>query len=272
MEIGYCVSMVASEYDRTGIGMDRAAVVYEEMYDYVELPLAQMMALSEGDFKRDVLDFVQERGIRVCACNNFAPATLRLTGPDAQPNEAADYARRALDRAAALGVETVVFGSSGARNCPAYYPREKALDQLARFLSFLGDEARQRGIGVAIEPLNRGESNLVNTLEEGFRLGEAVGHPAVGVLADSYHFLLGGEDPRYLKEKAPELRHVHLALPLNRSLPLDPEPLFDGFMEALQSGGYDGRMSIEAYCSDAFRELAVRAKNRLHDEWNRRLG
>ena len=75
MEIGYCVNMVASEYDRSGIGMDKAAIVYEEMFDYVELPLAQIMDLPESDFTRDVLDFTRERGIRVAACNNFAPAS-----------------------------------------------------------------------------------------------------------------------------------------------------------------------------------------------------
>jgi len=271
MEIGYCVNMVASEFDRTGIGMDRAAIAYEEMFDYVELPLAQMMALPDSDFARDVLEFVEDRGIRVDACNNFAPASLRLTGGDAQANAAADYARRALDRAAALGVRTVVFGSAGARNCPAFFPKEKALDQLARYLHFLGGEAESRGIRVAIEPLNRSESNLVNSLEEGFALAAAADHPAVGVLADSYHFLLGREDTDYLKEKASCLTHVHLAQPLGRSLPLEPEALFDGFMEALQAGGYDGRMSIEAYCPESFRELGCRAKNRLKDEWGRRL-
>jgi len=270
MEIGYCVNMVASEYDRSGIGMDKAAVVYEEMFDYVELPLAQIMDLPESDFTRDVLDFTRERGIRVAACNNFAPASLRLTGGDAQPNAAADYAKRALDRAAALGAETVVFGSAGARNCPAFFPRDRALEQLATFLRFLGDEAQSRAIRIAIEPLNRAESNLVNSLAEAFALADRVNHPAVGVLADSYHFLLGREDPAYLREKASQLYHVHLAQVLGRTLPVEPEALFDDFMEALQAGGYDGRMSLEAYCPEDFRELAVRAKNRIRDEWERR--
>jgi sugar phosphate isomerase/epimerase len=99
----------------------------------------------------------------------------------------------------------------------------------------------------------------------------AADHPSVGVLADSYHFLLGREDFTSLKDRASQLKHVHLAQPLGRSLPLEPEELFDGFMEELQSGGYDGRMSIEAYCQGSFRELAGRARNRLMDEWNRRM-
>jgi len=270
MNIGYCVNMVASEFDRTGIGMDRAGIAFEEMFDYVELPMAQMMALSDMDFRTQVLEPVRERGISVEASNNFAPASLRLTGGDANMNEAADYAKRALDRAAQLGVKVIVFGSSGARNCPAFFSKQAALQQLAKFLRFLGDEGQARGIRFAIEPLNRGESNLVNTLEEGFELARMTDHPHVGVLADSYHFLLGREDTAYLESVADKLFHVHLAQPLGRSLPLEPEEHFDAFMSALQRGGYDGRMSLEAYCPEAFRELSRRSRNRLMDEWNRR--
>jgi len=249
--------------------MDKALIAYEEMFDYVELPLAQMMALSDADFRDAVLTPAKDHALCVAACNNFAPASLRLTGQEARLNEAAEYAKRALDRAAALGAGKVVFGSAGARNIPPYFSREDAEGQLAQFLFFLGEEAAARGIRIAIEPLNRLESNIVNSLREGVALALRAAHPAVGTLADSFHFNLGNEDWSYLQEQAASLTHVHLARTLGRTLPEGPDEGVDAFLQALKMGGYDGTMSLEAYCPEDFRVRSKRAMNRVRDEWAR---
>lgn len=244
MKFGYCVNMIAR--DPEGIGLDWIPQLKANGFDYVELPLAQMMALDDKEFESGPLRALEQSGLRCMSCNNFFPGSCRLTGP--QPDPALDYAGRALQRAARLGAERVVFGSSGARNVPLGFPRDAALDQIVELLIRLGDMASQHGITIVIEPLNISESNVINSFEQGVELARRAAHPHVAMLVDSYHLRMQQEPDEHLLQGADLLRHVHLARPLGRSLPhaLDEED-YEAFFRRLRQIGYDGAVSIEAY-------------------------
>ena len=152
MELGYCLNMIAD--DEYKIGYEKIDMVKKAGFDYVELPVAQMMALDDDRFERLILARLDRAGIRCRTCNNFFPASYRLTGPSADHGAAYRYAEKAIRRMERLGVESVVFGSSGARNRPAGYPREEAFQQLIEFLNGLSPLLADSGIRVAIEPLN----------------------------------------------------------------------------------------------------------------------
>ena len=59
--------------------------------------------------------------------------------------------------------------------------------RLADILRRAAELAAACGVRLALEPLNRYEADLVNTAEEGLAFVEAVGHPALGLLLDTYH-------------------------------------------------------------------------------------
>ena len=113
------------------IGQEAVPLFAKLGYDYIELPLAQIMDLSEADFK-DALNIIRAEGIPVEACNNFFPARIRLTGEDAKLSLALEYVNAAAQRAAAMGAKIIVLGSSGAKNIPQGYPYESARGQLLR--------------------------------------------------------------------------------------------------------------------------------------------
>src|SRR5690606_21518566 len=50
-----------------------------------------------------------------------------------------------------------------------------------------GDIAADAGVTLALEPLNRFETYFVNTADQGVQLMDAVDHPAVGLLLDTFH-------------------------------------------------------------------------------------
>jgi len=228
-------------------------------YDYLELSLRDLAALSEPAFAA-VAGRLSRTGLSCEACNNFFPPTIRLTGPEASLSAALAYARGALDRAARLGVAVVVFGSSGARNVPANFPLGDAWVQLRELLGALAPMAAERGIVIAIEPLNRGESNILNLVAEGGRLAREVAHPAVRVLADAYHLLLEKENPAILGQVR-DLAHVHVAEDAARLFPSGYDPVIAEFFRQLRAAGYVQRVSIEAYsrdfATDAARGLEV---------------
>lgn len=258
MQFGCCLNMLSKETIR--IGHEFIGLAERLGFDYVELPVAQVMELSEQAFVNGPLAAVKASGIPCLRMNNFLPASLRLTGPEARHEEALGYASAALDRAQRLGVRVVVMGSAGARNRPLHVSLDQAEHQLVDFLQALAPLAKQRGISIAIEHLNRLESNMVNSYTEGCSLARQVNHPAVGALLDTYHMDMVGEGLDSLQGTGALLKHVHVARTLNRAFPCDgDEGDYAALFAALKAIGYDGSLSLEANVQADFATEAAEA-------------
>jgi D-psicose/D-tagatose/L-ribulose 3-epimerase len=146
--------MIASEADGTGIEhIEKLAAMG---FDYAELPLAEMMQLTEDKFER-ALQRIKNSGIGCEACNNFFLKTIRLTGINVNMAFVMDYVERALARAAALGAKMVVFGSGEAKNVPAEFSPEDGYQQVVELLKKIGPIARPNNIIITIEPLRARE-------------------------------------------------------------------------------------------------------------------
>ena len=121
--------------------------------------------------------------------------------------------------------------------------------------------AAEHGITIAIEPLNRLESNIVLTAREGLALARQVDRPRIKLLVDYYHMTLEDESPDILLKAGPEVRHIHFARAEGRTFPAEMETGYRAFFANLKRIGYEGRVSVEAYttdfASDAPRALAV---------------
>ena len=255
MKFGYCASMGAS--DVAGIGYERIPVLKKLGFDYVELPVAQIMSLSEQSFLSGPVAMVEKCGLPCLRMNNFFPASYRLTGPEAGHDGALDYAKAAMERAARLGARVIVFGSSGARNRPCGTSLQTGLDQLASFLARLAPLAESFHITIAVEHLNKMESNLINRFSEGCALARRVNHKNVGALVDTYHMTLAGESLKSVLDGGAFLRHVHVARTLGRSLPCPGDEENYGLLfETLHKAGYDGCVSLEALVRQDFENEA----------------
>jgi len=228
-------------------------------YDYLELAVSTGLSPLEDDAafepRRAAL-----RALRppVRAFNVFAPRELRLTGDSVDWPRVETYVERAMRRAGDLGGRVVVIGSGAARSVPEGFSRAIAWGQLVRFLNLCADHASQQGLVVAIEPLNRGESNIINTYLEAVRLARDVARDEVRVLADIYHFMEEGEPLDDILEGPEWLAHVHLAdtgrrWPGSGSYPL--EQLF----AILSEIGYAGRASVECSWGNDFTDESARA-------------
>lgn len=255
MRFGICGSMVATQPDGTGVEVIEQARAIG--YDYLELSLAHLAALSPAAF--DTLRArVEAAGLPVEACNNFFPRAVPLTGAAVDWPQVRRYTQLAVNRAAELGVRVIVFGSSAAKNVPAGFPMYRAWQQIVTALNLVADEVGRKGIEIAIEPLNRQESNIVNSVAEGLALMHRVKRAEVRMLADYYHMAVEKEDPAILRQVGVDLRHVHFARLEGRAFPNEIEPGYAAFFGMLKAIGYDGRVSIEAF-SNHFQADAVQA-------------
>lgn len=119
--------------------------------------------------------------------------------------------------------------------------------RLVSILQRAADYAHRRAIRLAIEPLNRYESDLIANAEQGLAFLEELNHPAVGLLLDTYHVNIEEKswtEPFHQLMQAGKLWHVHLGdnnrLPPGRGL-ID----FAAIVSTLRQGGYAGYLSAE---------------------------
>jgi D-psicose/D-tagatose/L-ribulose 3-epimerase len=247
MRWGCCGCMISPTGDPVGIGI--IELLSEIGYDYVELSLSDFTVMSDLEFA-GMTRRIEQSGIRCEACNNFFPRTIRLTGEEARLQSALDYAAKALDRAARLGAGIIVFGSSGAKNVPLGFSRDTAWRQIVELLRHLGPMAAQHHLIIAIEPINREESNMINLAAEGLRMAREVDHPNIQLLIDYYHLSMEREDHAILAEAGTAIRHLHFAKVEGRSFPLEATPAHRQFFAEMRHIQYSGRCSIEAFTGD----------------------
>ncbi len=256
MLFGCCVS-VAGEGGKPDTA--KLATLKDIGFDYAETACVHVAALDDDGFGqlRKALDDLK----LPCLCMNvFFPGDVRLTGPAADHDAALAYARKAVARMAALGTRTVVLGSSGARNVPPGTPVSRGMDQLHDFLARLNDIVEPAGVTVALEPLNRQESNVLNRVPEAVALARRVGRPGIRVLADTYHMNLSYEPLHHIADAAPYLQHVHIANALRRGMPsMAAQENLPEVFQQLARIGYDGTVSLEANVQGDFAKEAADA-------------
>ncbi len=259
MKIGCCTNMIAAGPD--GTGAESIEILAEAGYEYIEMPLAQVARLTEKEFS-SLKGVLSSSGISCEACNIFFPPEIRLTGYEVNSSRICSYMDRAFDRAAQMGAEIIVFGSSGARNVPEGFSKEKAWRQLVSLLHEVDRKAGACGITVAIEPINRLESNIVNLTMDGFKLMQEVDLPNIKLLIDYYHMAVEREKPGIISQVGNCVRHVHFSEYEGRIFPREEnKPEYLEFFKQLNNINYTSRISVEAYSSslkqDAIRSLAV---------------
>ncbi len=246
MKIGCCVSLFH----------DAVFTLSELGVDYAEIGLSEL-SLHSGEEISERAERLSEAGVPCLAGNVLFPGELALTGPHTELSAISEYLGATLEKAALLGVRTVVFGSGGSRRAPEGFPREAAWEQLRGLCAELLSPALQKhGMTCCIEPLNRRECNILNTSEECACLVREVGKPNIRLLVDLYHFDLEREPLSVLAGYGDILAHAHIASAKNgRALPKEGDGEdYAAFFQALRSIGYSGSLSLEGSVSGTFED------------------
>ena len=216
-------------------------------FDYVEPAAAEIAAMSKDQF-REFSDSVLASPLRCHAFNSFIRRPdLKVVGPEVPTSALKEYLEGCLPRCRCLGASLVVWGSAGSRNVPEGFSREQARDQIAAFLRMAGEVARRSHVIVAIEPLTRQESNILNTGAEALEMVRRVKHPNIGMIIDYFHLRGENEDPRIIEIGRREIVHLHFANPHGRVWPHDlaEDDHYAAFFGYLRKTGYSGGISIE---------------------------
>lgn len=178
------------------------------------------------------------------AANCLLPAHLKIVGPAVDTAALTAYAQTIFRRAREVGLTLMVVGSAGARMIPEGWSATRAFEQYVEALRLFAPLAHAEGVTLVVEPLNRGECNLVNTIVEGAEAARRADHPAVKLLVDLFHMLRNGESPDDILRVGP-IHHAHLAEDKDRAAPGVNGEDFRPFLRALKKIGYHDRLTIE---------------------------
>ncbi len=198
---------------------------------------------------------VRACGYPMPAANVLLPAALKCSGPDIDYARLDRYAHTVFRRAKEIGMTRIVFGSAGARMVPAGFPLAKGFEQYVDLLRQFGPLAEENGVTLVVEPLNRAECNLVNTVLEGAEAVRRANQPAVKLLVDIFHMLRNGESPDDIVKVGPLIRHAHVAENKDRAAPGVNGENFRPFLHALRKTGYNERLALEPIWTDLPRQV-----------------
>ena len=189
---------------------------------------------------------IRTRGLEITAIGTgvqFLVDRLTLLAEDAATERRAFRRFEKLaDLAVAFGAPVVTIGSFRGKLA---WGGDGARQRLVGTLRRCAESAGAKDIQVALEPLNRYESDFINTAEEGMSLVEEIDHPAFGLLLDTFHMNI--EEPNIaggIHTAAPRLWHVHLG-DSNRLPPGQGHFDFALVIDTLHQVGYTDYLSAE---------------------------
>ena len=228
-------------------------------FDYAELSLRDVAALSESDFEA-LAAYVGGTGIAVYACRDMLPDDLPVTGPGVNATALHGYLDRAFARAQRLGVKIVALDAARSRTVSADGDFPFAWRQLGNFLRLAQGHARERGITVALEPLRKADCSLMNLVSEATLIAGLLQLSNIAVAAHWGHMSMASEPMDALWRAAPLLRHVHLENALTRRLPApgDGED-YARMLSPLNVMGYAGGISLCGTITETFIKEAADA-------------
>jgi sugar phosphate isomerase/epimerase len=250
MELGVCAD------PKFGTALADAGFTFIELHVQNNLKTMEDEDAFQTEWAR-----IQTSPIPAPVANCFVPGSLKITGPDADLGKLEAYVEIALSRAAAAGMDTIVFGSGGARRIPDGFDRGEAWKQLVAFGKLNGPIAKTNGITIVVEPLNLRECNVLTTVGESGQYVEDVGHPNFQLLVDAYHWLLDNDSYESIIRYGPLIKHVHIATDTSRKPPGFEPCDFGPFFQALKEIAYNGRVSIEGRWDDVEAQAAQAYSN-----------
>ena len=225
-------------------------------FDYLEMSVTSLAELTEEAFQ-ERLGEKERLGFETSRYNVLFPGTMALLVDDFSMEAMKNYLDKAFRRVHLMGGEICVFGSGKSRTRPEAVPYDEAFRRLIAVTRGIGEMAEKHGLTIAIEPLNRGECNMITSVAEGACLRAAVNHPRVSLLSDYYHVALEGE-PEADIVRVSGVIHTHIAAREGRLYPTEMEEGFRRFFRALKDSDYRGSLSVEGR-TENFEEDGPRA-------------
>jgi D-psicose/D-tagatose/L-ribulose 3-epimerase len=218
-------------------------------FDLVELPVEQL-----GDWSPErAAEVLAENGLGASVCVAMAPGR-ELCGADPETVATTQaFLRECLDVAATVGSAAIagpIYTSVGRTWRISPDERRSLYRELRENLAPVVDHGGERGVKVAIEPLVRYETSLINTVEQALEAIDGLPPEGCGLLFDTYHANVEERDVgAALRAAGDRLAHFH-ASANDRGAPGADHVDWVGVRDGLRAIGYEGPAVIESFTAE----------------------
>jgi D-psicose/D-tagatose/L-ribulose 3-epimerase len=186
----------------------------------------------------------------LCAC--FPPAR-DLRGTHQQQRDCKNYLRQLIEMMPTLGSRTLIgplYSATGRAEMVSAQERRQQWRTVVKNLREVCAAAEDQGVQIAMEPLNRFETDFLNTVEQGLAMIADVDRPALKLLLDTFHMNIEEKDvPAAIRRARRHVAHIH-ACGTDRGTPGNDHLNWAGIAAALRDIKYDGDVVIESFTPD----------------------
>jgi D-psicose/D-tagatose/L-ribulose 3-epimerase len=205
-----------------------------------------------------VAEAAADAGVTVSVCGAFGP-DRDVSHEDApQRRRGVEYLKVCVDIAAEVGSPHVagpMYSATGKARLLSPEERQQQRRWAAESLREVADHAGERGVRLAIEPLNRFETDLVNTVDQGLDLCDRIDRENTGLLLDTFHMNIEEKSiPAAIRAAGKRTFHFHTC-ENDRGTPGTGHIDWDEVFAALRDLGYDGHLVIESF-TPTIKEIA----------------
>lgn len=223
-------------------------------YDAVEIPV-EYPELIDGPKVQEAL---VAHNLKPVVCGAFGPSRDLTHDDPAVHQTCFEYITQCLELCLAWDAEFVagpMYSAVGKARMVSPEQRTIEWDRAVKNLRTVCQIAEDKGLSIALEPLNRFESDLINTTADLMRLIEDINHPAAKVLLDGFHMSIEEMDMEAaIRRVGDKLIHVQVS-ENHRGIPGTGQTQWDSFKRGLEAVNYEGVVSIESFTPD-IQELA----------------
>ena len=155
------------------------------------------------------------------------------------------FIKEMMEFGALFGAPAIIGSMQG--NVTQGNTHTNSIGLLAEALHILDEHAASLGVKLIYEPLNRYETNLMNTLDDGAAFIASNKFKNIVLLADLFHMNIEEADPAAsIQKNRQHIGHVHFA-DSNRKPVGYGHTQMESIANALTEAGYDGYVSAEAF-------------------------
>jgi len=186
----------------------------------------------------------------VCAC---FPPSRDLRGSKAQQQATVVYMKRLVDIADVLGTDIVMgplYSATGRADAVPAAEYQRQWRTVRTHIKTICAYAEAHGKVICMEPLNRFETDFLNTVEQGLQMIREVKSPALKLLLDTFHMNIEEKNPAdAIRRAGKHVGHIH-ASASDRGTPGNDNVDWRGVAKALKDIRYQGAVVIESFTQD----------------------
>jgi D-psicose/D-tagatose/L-ribulose 3-epimerase len=217
----------------------------------------ETVEISVEDFTHIDPAFVKEKlAQNDLVCGSVTPCLgpdKDLRGRAHQQRAGVEFMKRVIDRAVELGAPTmcgVVYSTVGRTDAVPAKERRQQWRTVVKNLRELSDYAGEHGRTIALEPINRFETDFLNTCAQGLEMIHDVGSPGLKLHLDTFHMNIEEKDQAAaIRQAGGCLGHFH-ACGCDRGTPGNDHIDWKDIAAALKAIRYRGDVVIESFTAD----------------------